>query len=245
MMVSCSVQKNKLDMAKNLTGNWELQTLNGKAVQQAEPLSIAFSTDNEVYGFAGCNRLLGKYKMSSKGQIDLSQLGATRMACPESQMKIEDEYLEALKNARFTQIQNKILTLKDKNKKTLATFKNTNEAEIVNKYWKLVELDGQKVSMKENQEREQYFMLKSDGTVSGFAGCNYFNGTYTLKEGMRLKFEENMALTMKACPDIEENETEFLKVFTLADNYTIANDKLSLNVGRRAPLAVFKAIYFN
>jgi heat shock protein HslJ len=91
----------------------------------------------------------------------------------------------------------------------LATFKNTNEAEIVNKYWKLVELDGQKVSMKENQEREQYFMLKSDGTVSGFAGCNYFNGTYTLKEGMRLKFEENMALTMKACPDIEENETEF------------------------------------
>jgi heat shock protein HslJ len=99
--------------------------------------------------------------------------------------------------------------------------------------------------MKENQEREQYFMLKSDGTVSGFAGCNYFNGTYTLKEGMRLKFEENMALTMKACPDIEENETEFLKVFTLADNYTIANDKLSLNVGRRAPLAVFKAIYFN
>lgn len=30
--------------------------------------------------------------------------------------------------------------------------------------------------MAENQEKEQYFILKSDGTVSGFAGCNQFNG---------------------------------------------------------------------
>ena len=46
---------------------------------------------------------------------------------------------------------------------------------------------------------------------------------------MRLKFEENMALTMKACPDIEENETEFLKVFTLADIIGRANWRASYN----------------
>ena len=48
---------------------------------------------------------------------------------------------------------------------------------------------------------------------------------------------------MMACPDVAVNEADFLEVFELADNYTIVNDVLSLNVGRRAPLAVFEAVY--
>ena len=70
------------------------------------------------------------------------------------------------------------------------------------------------------------------------------NGEYTLEEGNRIRFS-NMAVTMKACPDVGVNEKEFLKVFELADNYTIQDDTLSLNVGRRAPLAVFEAVYFD
>ena len=54
-----------------------------------------------------------------------------------------------------------------------------------------------------------------------------------------------MASTLKACPDVEVNESEFLNVFELADNFSLSGDTLSLNVGRRAPLAVFKAVYFN
>ena len=48
---------------------------------------------------------------------------------------------------------------------------------------------------------------------------------------------------MMICPDVAVNESEFMEVFELADNYTIYNDTLSLNVGRRAPLAVFEAVY--
>ena len=48
---------------------------------------------------------------------------------------------------------------------------------------------------------------------------------------------------MKICPDVDVNESDFLKVFELADNYTISEDILTLNVGRRAPLAVFEAVY--
>jgi hypothetical protein len=115
---------------------------------------------------------------------------------------------------------------------------------IVNKYWKLKTLEGQPVKMTANQEKEQYFILKSEGTINGFAGCNQFNGTFKLEDGNRIHFNENMAVTMKICPDVNIKESDFLEVFTLADNYTINGNTLNLNVGRRAPLAVFEAVDF-
>ena len=44
-----------------------------------------------------------------------------------------------------------------------------------------------------------------------------------------------------ACDGVTIERT-FLEVLEQADNYTIANGELSLNIGRRAPLAVFKAV---
>lgn len=123
-------------------------------------------------------------------------------------------------------------------------FVRKNDNEIVNKYWKLKTLEGKKIEMTENQEKEQYFILKSDGTFYGFSGCNQFNGQFELSEGNRIRFNENLALTMKSCPDVGINESEFMEVFKLTDNYTINDDILNLNLGRRAPLAVFEAVYF-
>ena len=122
--------------------------------------------------------------------------------------------------------------------------KMTNNNPIVEKYWKLKILEGKEIKMAKNQEREIYFMLKADATrVTGFSGCNTFTGEYILNEGNRIHFA-NIAVTLKVCPDVAINESDFLEVFKLADNYTINKDTLSLNVGRRAPLAVFEAVYF-
>lgn len=119
------------------------------------------------------------------------------------------------------------------------------DSTITNKYWKLITLEGKKVTMAENQERETHFILRpEEHIITGFAGCNTFNGTYTLKDGWRIHFSK-MASTLKLCPDVDVNEAEFLQVFELADNYTVHEDTLSLNVGKRAPLAVFKAVYFD
>ena len=99
--------------------------------------------------------------------------------------------------------------------------------------------------MPDNQEREAYFMLKvADNRITGFSGCNTINGSYSVENGNRIRFSQ-IAMTMRACPDVDLNEAEFLKVFELADNYTVTGDTLMLNVGRRAPLAVFEAVYFN
>lgn len=135
-------------------------------------------------------------------------------------------------------------------KSTKETDTNTNQhlsssnmdKRITDKQWKLVELEGQEVKMAENQKKELSFMLNTkENRIQGFSGCNTFNGTYELEKGNRIHFSQ-LASTMMACPDVDVNESEFLKVFDQADNYNITDDTLILNVGRRAPLAVFKAV---
>ncbi len=53
-----------------------------------------------------------------------------------------------------------------------------------------------------------------------------------------------MAVTLKACPDKDLSELDFLEVFKLADNYTMDGNTLSLNVGRITLLAIFEAVYY-
>lgn len=123
------------------------------------------------------------------------------------------------------------------------TTTDSKDNSITEKYWKLTLLEGKNVTMANNQEREIFFTLRKDEMrISGFAGCNSFSGEYTIEEGNRIRFK-NIAATMMACPDVDVNESEILEVFELTDNYTIKDDKLSLNIGRRAPLAVFEAVY--
>lgn len=120
----------------------------------------------------------------------------------------------------------------------------TNDQVITEKYWKLITLEGQDVTMAENQERETFFMLKGkDNTLNGFAGCNNIMGEFSLEDGNRIRFT-NMATTLIMCPDVDVNESEFMKVFELTDNYTLYNDTLELNVGGRTPLARFVDVYF-
>jgi heat shock protein HslJ len=108
-------------------------------------------------------------------------------------------------------------------------------------YWKLIELNGQSVTMSENQSREQHMILQaSDSTVKGHGGCNGFGGNYELKPGDRIKFSKIVS-TMMAC-DNTEMENRFFKVLETADNYNLVNDTLVLNKARMAPLARFKAV---
>ena len=52
--------------------------------------------------------------------------------------------------------------------------------------------------MVENQEREIFFRLTSDGKVEGFAGCNHISGAYELQKGLRIGFYK-LAMGLKFC----------------------------------------------
>ncbi|MDD3004543.1 META domain-containing protein [Flavobacterium sp.] len=117
--------------------------------------------------------------------------------------------------------------------------KNTND--ITGKQWQLKTLNGKEITYKEDEQTVYFILTAKENNINGFSGCNRFFGSYTLEEGNRIRFSK-LGSTMMACLDEYFNEREFLDIFDKADNFTLVDGVLSLNVGRRAPLAVFEVM---
>jgi heat shock protein HslJ len=109
---------------------------------------------------------------------------------------------------------------------------------IEDKVWKLVELNGQPV---QGTAETHYLKLHSETKqVEAKAGCNAMFGGYEIKNQSQLTFKQ-MGSTMMACEDMA-HEDAFSKVLTMADNFSISGDTMSLNRARMAPLARFELI---
>ncbi|WP_194852292.1 META domain-containing protein [Nonlabens antarcticus] len=254
-IVSCnSTQKVTDTMGSSITidqesiTTWELVTLEGRSIDQSkmEGKRIQFrlnNIDKSVSGFSGCNLMNGTYETMDGNRVKFSPMASTMMACPEGVVN-ESEFLNVFALADNYTINGDMLSLNVGRRAPLAVFKKVSmENQIVEKYWKLKTLEGKEVTMNADQEREVFFTLKGqDNRITGFLGCNSISGEYQLEKGNRIKFS-NLATSLKSCGDIDIKESEILEVFNTADNYTINGDILNLNVGRRAPLVVFEAIY--
>lgn len=260
LFVACGKNKEpkSVDPALLVQKTWELTTLHGKEVElpaeMRQPVQLILNEeDQRVNGFSGCNNFMGSYELGEKGQIGFSQLASTKMACPETDFN-ENEFLEILEKVERVALENEHLVLMDTEGKPLAVFKETEEKEtadtadntVVEKYWKLTELDGETVKMAENQEREQYFMLKTEEDhIQGFGGCNNFSGTYALDAEKKEIHFNQMAGTLKACLDTEVDEPGFMAIFGVVNQYKVEGDHLQLLDGEGHPLASFEAVYFD
>ncbi|GAC14025.1 META domain-containing protein [Aliiglaciecola lipolytica] len=113
-----------------VTTYWKLQTLNEQTVtmsaSQARGQHLIFkSKDNQLVGFGGCNRFFGSFELNNEsensGTLSVSQLGATKMACPDSDIN-EQAFLNALSNTHRYSINGETLRLFDTQDIELARF---------------------------------------------------------------------------------------------------------------------------
>lgn len=128
--------------------------------------------------------------------------------------------------------------------KTSSTSSKKSDDGITEKYWKLIEIEGQPVVVDNRMRAEPHIILKKeDNRITGTSGCNTFNGTYEIKAPNGISFSK-MASTMMACLNMDI-ENKMLHVFEITDNYTLSSDGkyLSLNRARMAPLARFEVVY--
>ena len=110
---------------------------------------------------------------------------------------------------------------------------------LVDKKWRLFELFGTTVSLKNSSAIEAFITFNVTGNrVSGNSGCNMFAGSYQSGPGNQLKFSQ-MVSTRKMCMDMSI-EDQMNKLFQVVDSYSLQNNVLSLNKDGSA-LAVFKA----
>lgn len=111
--------------------------------------------------------------------------------------------------------------------------------EITNRYWKLIEVNGQTVADGSTQ-KEPYIQLNTEGNrLQATGGCNGLGGTYELKDPNRISFSQLIG-TLMACENMEV-ENGLKRALESADSYYVQGDTLQLFRARMAPLAKFVA----
>lgn len=80
----------------DLDGEWKITSVAGRMVQQSEASpSLSFDCSTQrIHGYTGVNILNGEFVQEGR-KLTLSELGITKMAGPEEDMKLESDILEA------------------------------------------------------------------------------------------------------------------------------------------------------
>ncbi|MHA4846688.1 copper resistance protein NlpE N-terminal domain-containing protein [Flavitalea antarctica] len=113
---------------------------------------------------------------------------------------------------------------------------------ILEKYWKLTELNGKPVLIDSASRNEPHIIFKDEeGRFVGNGGCNSFSGNFELDSRNKITMSKAI-VTQMACTNMEI-ESQLLRVLQMADNYILNADTLILNKARMAPLARFKVVY--
>lgn len=119
-----------------------------------------------------------------------------------------------------------------------ALSKVTADTNVAGRFWRLVALRGSPLPANKSG-KEAHLLFGTDGRVSGNAGCNSLMGSYERSAGNRLRFGA-LATTEMFCAEGMQTESEFLKVLSSTDNFSLAptGDTLYLQRARMAPMAV-------
>ena len=113
------------------------------------------------------------------------------------------------------------------------------DTSLENTYWRLIELNGAAVNPHEGQ-REVHVILRLDGQVGGFGGCNHLTGRYQ-RDGTSLSFAD-LGSTLMACPYSDE-EAAFMTALQHTASFRILGESLDLRDGEGKPIALLRAVY--
>lgn len=114
-------------------------------------------------------------------------------------------------------------------------------SDIEEKYWKLIELEGNTLSYDAHWHKEPHLVFRSfDQRVLGSSGCNSFFGSYALKEGRQVVFSA-LGATKMACGGHSIEKALFELLDGLLD-YEVVDDQLVLNKAGKQ-LARFELVW--
>lgn len=125
------------------------------------------------------------------------------------------------------------------NKPTVGN-KNSEQSEITGNKWLLIELNGKPITGKINDKDPYLVFLSDDSRYAATGGCNTLGGEFLFGGQGKITFKPGMT-TMMACEDMETDKL-LTEVFRKTNNYSLADDILTLNQGRKAPLAKFSKV---
>lgn len=220
---------------------WQVMKIGQKSVTPSDETPfLGFKSDGLLWGFNGCNRLTGSYKLKANGKIDLSKVGCTMMLCPED--TYETIFMSELGKVKQAKMQdNTTLLLADGNGNSLIelTLKNALTPETLNGKWVLVAGKDLQLPEAEDEIPTLTFDVKGQ-TLSGFTGCNRLTGSFNLKALFQGKTSfGTLGMTRMMCQD-NGLERAFMENFNAAARVSIQEGELVLQDSKGAELLRFK-----
>lgn len=111
---------------------------------------------------------------------------------------------------------------------------------LTNTYWKLQEIAGAPTP-DSGAASEAHLILRDDGVVNGFSGCNAFRGEYDVINNRNLVFSR-MASTRRACQNVDIPEQAFFNALENTAGVQMDDRYLRLLDTDGEALAEFEAI---
>ena len=214
---------------------WTVTTVNGTTVIPDAPPTMLFGADGMVSGTGGCNQYSGPYTTDG-GSIAVGDLASTLMLCEGDRGTQEGAFMAALDGARTWRI------TPDGNLEiggagtivaspaTQAPTPQASATDLAGTAWDLVEMG----NTGDFARIVPTIEFGADGTVSGFAACNRFSGTFTTDvDTLTLG---PLAVTEMACvPPASEVERAYLQALSGVSSWSILPDG-RLALGGAVPL---------
>jgi heat shock protein HslJ len=111
--------------ANSLAGSeWRPLEMRNVSVPANTQLRVRFASEGKLTGFSGCNHFFGSYKVTEQ-KLTFSELGMTRMACPDAIMDLERTFLDALSSTAAFERHRATLTLLGYDGTQIAKFAQT------------------------------------------------------------------------------------------------------------------------
>lgn len=93
--------------------DWVVTEVDGDRVHDGEaPLSLQFTADGRLSGFAGCNRYNARFEQAETS-LKITALALTRMACAPTAMTVEARFTASLGAAVSARLNGEALELRD------------------------------------------------------------------------------------------------------------------------------------
>jgi heat shock protein HslJ len=230
--------------AKRPNGTWTLATwIENRQTQSLLPkqaVTLQFSED-KVFGVASCNNYQGFVKWLSQTNVQVSSLATTRKLCRPDVMNQERRFLKALQSAQSVTVNNNQIKVQykvgqgtgelvfnaAKGSKTTAP-----KSSLQNTNWKLTRWSLGDIINRPLDITQVTASFSSD-RITGSAGCNQFQGSYSQTE-QRLTVKDLIA-TEKGCePSLMKQEAAVLAALAGSQSSTLdANGQL--NVAYKIP----------
>ena len=184
-------------------------------------------TEDQISGSGGCNRFSGGYTTDGD-TIEIGPLASTAMACVGDAGQVETDYLARLDEAATYAITDGALTISNGTGQVVLSYTEAVPITLTGTTWSATGINtGTDAVSSLVAGTTVTAVFAEDGTISGNAGCNTYNGTYEAS-GKDLTIGP-LATTRMACePDVSEQEANYLAALGRVTTYTIRGDQLEL-----------------